>query len=601
MKTEFCEIDSEREIRILRLWPGPFWSPLRGQLRVEKLKPKDEPTQFTLRPLKYQALSYTWGSWDELKTIQIDGGWSIPITQNLFTALQHLRGRVTSQDFWVDQICIDQTSIHERNHQVKLMGEIYRHASRVLVWLGTARFPSRLTGRRERLRWTTKSLSPYMAAVLADEALGLQNPPWHSRGWVVQEVLLATRQPLICVGKFRLRLTDIGKHGSCHEWASAREILSVHGRDDKPGDLLGFADIMQATRTKDPRDKIYSLMNLLQYGTRELIHPDYRASVTSVYAQATVAHMTAHKTLNFLGLATVSCRRHGRDPIPKTCIDQKKHSTWVVAFGDLPKNRVRFVRQLRLLCGTNSWCRLRPLDVPIMKHFDLLGTAALSIRGLRFDKILKCTILDDFASNASGKPSAMRFYPVGVSAERAAMFYDPSTRREPKRSCPYTTLQKETPSLPSATEYVWETFFAQMHTQKGSKSRLHGGFTLHQLLGAWTTWQNPTGSPTLNGYHEMEMQSKLDLWYSYFEVHPRGGPQKKLYLTASGFLGIGAEELEVGDTITLPYGSPAPVILQQQQDETFKFIGFTYVHGIMEQELMAYPELELEERDFVLV
>ena len=37
---------------------------------------------------------------------------------------------------WVDAICINQNDIVERNQQVQIMGDIYRAASRVRVWLG---------------------------------------------------------------------------------------------------------------------------------------------------------------------------------------------------------------------------------------------------------------------------------------------------------------------------------------------------------------------------------------------------------------------------------------------------------------------------------
>jgi hypothetical protein len=37
---------------------------------------------------------------------------------------------------WIDSICIDQNAIEERNHQVKLMGNVYQRANRVLIWLG---------------------------------------------------------------------------------------------------------------------------------------------------------------------------------------------------------------------------------------------------------------------------------------------------------------------------------------------------------------------------------------------------------------------------------------------------------------------------------
>jgi hypothetical protein len=37
---------------------------------------------------------------------------------------------------WVDAICIDQSNIEERNHQVKLMDLIYKNAKIVFMWLG---------------------------------------------------------------------------------------------------------------------------------------------------------------------------------------------------------------------------------------------------------------------------------------------------------------------------------------------------------------------------------------------------------------------------------------------------------------------------------
>lgn len=37
---------------------------------------------------------------------------------------------------WADAVCIDQSDVEEKSHQVNLMGEIYGRASRVLIWLG---------------------------------------------------------------------------------------------------------------------------------------------------------------------------------------------------------------------------------------------------------------------------------------------------------------------------------------------------------------------------------------------------------------------------------------------------------------------------------
>lgn len=37
---------------------------------------------------------------------------------------------------WIDAVCIDQTDHREKSRQVAQMGDIYRDAERVLVWLG---------------------------------------------------------------------------------------------------------------------------------------------------------------------------------------------------------------------------------------------------------------------------------------------------------------------------------------------------------------------------------------------------------------------------------------------------------------------------------
>jgi hypothetical protein len=92
----------------------------------------------------YQALSYVWGSSDQLSKAYVhdEGGIElgyIPLTANLQAALSDLRDadEVVNKVFWIDQICIDQEA-EEKTHQVSLMGEIYRNAARVITYLGPA-------------------------------------------------------------------------------------------------------------------------------------------------------------------------------------------------------------------------------------------------------------------------------------------------------------------------------------------------------------------------------------------------------------------------------------------------------------------------------
>jgi hypothetical protein len=52
-------------------------------------------------PPRYTALSYTWGSWDDGKTIDVEGH-RFSVTNNLWHALWHIRSKDQVLPLWVD-------------------------------------------------------------------------------------------------------------------------------------------------------------------------------------------------------------------------------------------------------------------------------------------------------------------------------------------------------------------------------------------------------------------------------------------------------------------------------------------------------------------
>ncbi|KAF2132337.1 hypothetical protein P153DRAFT_429489 [Dothidotthia symphoricarpi CBS 119687] len=122
----------------------------------------DDHTVSEAHNTKYTALSYTWGAAIEGENEDVDEPWivvihettrdddgtekaiatSIAIQQNLATYLKalssfHMRnGLVLSFAIWIDAISIDQTNDEERTIQISLMGNIYREALQVHIWLG---------------------------------------------------------------------------------------------------------------------------------------------------------------------------------------------------------------------------------------------------------------------------------------------------------------------------------------------------------------------------------------------------------------------------------------------------------------------------------
>ena len=87
---------------------------------------------------RYEALSYTWGNPELSHNVVVEELESqVRITASLHDALVNLRQPDSVRVIWADGICIQQSDISELNYQVQLMARIYRHAQRVVVWLGS--------------------------------------------------------------------------------------------------------------------------------------------------------------------------------------------------------------------------------------------------------------------------------------------------------------------------------------------------------------------------------------------------------------------------------------------------------------------------------
>ncbi|KAI6714573.1 hypothetical protein JHW43_002928 [Diplocarpon mali] len=155
-------------------------------------------------------------------------GKSIPVTRNLFDALQTLQKLNVTGPIWIHGVCIDYGNIDERSSQALKMKDIYSNAEEVIVWLGPHRRGI------EELSWATEQLLPSVASPSADSryrwdikddlvnldmriyelwtAKGLEFPlekllnlayfyrncRWFTRAWSVPEVLLAKRVSILC-------------------------------------------------------------------------------------------------------------------------------------------------------------------------------------------------------------------------------------------------------------------------------------------------------------------------------------------------------------------------------------------------------------------
>ncbi|KAH6677585.1 heterokaryon incompatibility protein-domain-containing protein [Halenospora varia] len=213
------------EIRLLEVLPGQFHDPLRCEVK-HTLLPRNhnhvyQPLVFDMP--EYHALSYTWGTDSDRRQILI-GDTKLLIRKNLWLALKSIRHQFDRSILWIDGICINQSSMQERNEQVQRMAEIFRSAKSVLAWLGDGK-----KGDDNSLRKIMElAIEPRNQTTRLDEyvepVMELCKRPYWKRLWVVQELLLAKRI-LILEGNYSCDFATFRRG-----WRAARDLLFVSKR-----------------------------------------------------------------------------------------------------------------------------------------------------------------------------------------------------------------------------------------------------------------------------------------------------------------------------------------------------------------------------------
>lgn len=331
--------ESEKEIRLIRLADG---CSVEGCETIQCLL---EPCSLnTSQPLPFVAISYCWGVSTERRMIDV-GGMKLNIPASAEEVLRFaLRVEGGSSYIWIDAICIDQSNLSERNHQVALMGMLYSKAARVLVWLGNAfaGIEQALQSIHSIIRQCQKVTSngalldetlwggisaqkhylysddglPYDCDWLALEELFASR--WFRRMWPIQEVCLA-QEARCYYGEHTIRFQDVALAA---RWMYHRKYWEASGkrytgvdcaaevRDtmDAPMGLFALLQMCVYFDATDPRDKIYGLLGLIPDSSpgapigKYAIVPDYSKSLKDVYTAAARV-VVAEGSLTVLGRA----------------------------------------------------------------------------------------------------------------------------------------------------------------------------------------------------------------------------------------------------------------------------------------------------------
>ncbi|PVH72982.1 HET-domain-containing protein [Cadophora sp. DSE1049] len=598
---KYKPVPAENTIRILTLSPGLPGTRLEGRLDFANLA--DNP--------KYEAISYVWGDAARCDKILINGK-SLGLTQSLSDALQKIRHENRPRTIWADQVCINQDNLIERGSQVKLMGQIYKNTTRVLVWLGrdednfAAPALEKFTALKElfsdedQLKQFTEDQKERLETFDNSAWRPLRRfyyLPWFTRVWVGQEAGTGAPMTLfwgeeefdwivvLFVSKILNRLhkplrNRFDMHTSRVQYLDKRFVLSVHknkGRGYNP--LESFVYELHRSKGKkatDPRDRIYSKLGhfsaavLLQSPSFEA---DYTRGTVELYTDVAVRTLRGYPTLELLNAVQ---HRDDEDNLP----------SWVPDWGNSTTHVIIGVR--------DDWFRAAGYRTPSFNIQE--SQKILEIKGVEIDaiEISSMELRDvDFGFNylqnggdASGHiilklwNEICQLFNFGlehryINGESAVLaFCQALTAGCMKIANRRETLRKNYHSVPS------DSWFQ------------HGAAYLTRVFG-----DAGLVDEDIKKAGEGGEGGDAFAWNGCAISVCR---RRSFFRTEKGYYGLGPSEIEQGDVIVVLFGGTTPYVLRPI-DQGYRFVGECYVHGLMNGEAVAMMERgELKEKTFVI-
>ncbi|KAH8651583.1 heterokaryon incompatibility protein-domain-containing protein [Tricladium varicosporioides] len=567
----------------------------------------------------YKALSYSWDAQIPSHPIEC-GGDTLYITANCVSALQKIRKIESRPVIWIDSICIDQKSEKERDQQVALMGDIYKQASDVIVWLGKEDESSRkalqciedialMPISEERRARALKIVMGIDIKKESDDPIGpLFTRSWFSRMWTIQEATLPPGERVwILCGEVRLPwqyLTiAVGMlNASQYRWGTWRSAMQLQthlsdlvremkeresGSSVERPSLVKILEFARGKAATNPRDKVFALFGILQELNIASPSPAYGKPLGRIYAETTVACINNDESLKILYYVP-SDNRHLELP------------SWAVDWSDRgwEKDDSRSLVTEKPFCASGSstpgWCFRedalhlvlrgkivdlveylgQPLRVGVHDHSAI--TPDLIWSSFRMEPRSQWSLQDTIQD----MDSAFKILKSWVDlASRAGSEWVSDVRQTALRA---TLLEGHSSDQDENSDDMVSSFLAWCEMMKTFNPKLAQG---EEAIRPGTVPQSFTA-----------VTSGLGSKYHYKVM--RTCSKKSFIVTRNSIFGIAPDMVKVDDSIALVAGLGMPVILRPAGQDTYRLICQAYVYGIMDGE--AWKESGCDIIDIVL-
>lgn len=282
-------------------------------------------------PPSYIAISYAWGDKVDTKSLFLEGV-ELQVSASLHGALRAIRKQDKGVLIWADQLCINQGDKSERKQQVQLMGTIYSHAKFVAVWLGAdtenSQYATDLLERVKQNKVSSRRITDIERRDSAALKCLLEREYWH-RLWVVQEVFLARKIWVYCgSSKLPWRTYEVASNAF---WEHESNPYLRQGPSSFPtiGSLAGegafcLLKVLRACRkkiSKDPLDKIFGILGMLQFETRRELPVKYDQAVKTLYIRVADLIITSTRSLDIIRESIHFPCHNNQNDVPTWCPD----------------------------------------------------------------------------------------------------------------------------------------------------------------------------------------------------------------------------------------------------------------------------------------
>lgn len=594
------------EIRLLTVAGLDIHGTIACNLTTVSLVSQPRPT--------FNALSYVWGDSTQRKPITVNGI-ATSVTANLELALRSLIDRAPSANLskatidspiWIDAVCINQCDLEERGQQVSMMDAIYSAARLVFIFLGEGdsqtdwaidrlsdvQFQDEMHGLGQINLANARHLNEEQIRVTHIMARNINRRAWWSRMWVLQELVLASRDPVIMIGDRDIpwsRYTDF--YMNCMGFSSNYALLfperwkeigkgletyplilssigfwhQTRNRYHKEG-ALQFVDIfprLLMSHATDDRDLVYGCLGLARHDDSSRITVDYTRPAMDVFQSvaALIWTSTDSKALTE-SVQSFSFNRSS---------EMANYPSWVPNFA---------IQNLE----ENEWFTASGMyEEPASEETPIWGSTNIRLGDTgRFLK-MHCVILDTIVEEIY----IDRFHGLGVRSleaddidllARLEEMIVCAREKEVDPSNPLYTLRdlrcKKT--VPDTLVYLMED------SETGTEVDL--SLLWDALLGRQTSCTAPRGSDTsTKGKEDGLNKLNHDSIVLLLEALDSRIAHRKVIITDVGFAGVGTANTEVGDLVVHPFGADCLYILRPIS-LGYEMIGFAYLGGLRDLE-----------------